>query len=95
MITAAPVASSDADLIAQLQHMAAHHGSAERAFSPAQPLLNMQLPDGSRLAAIRDVVPRPTATIRRHRLVDFTIDDLARAGMLSRRRADDSVAYRQ
>ena len=65
---AEPVADSDADLIAQLQYVAAHHGGAERAFSPAQPCLNMQLPDGSRLAAMRDVVPHPTVTIRRHRL---------------------------
>ena len=72
-----PVADSDADLIAQLQYVAAHHGGAERAFSPAQPLLNMQLPDGSRLAAMRDVVPHPTVTIRRHRLVDVTLADLA------------------
>ena len=78
-----PVADSDADLIAQLQHIAAHHGGAERAFSPAQPCLNMQLPDGSRLAAMRDVVPHPTVTIRRHRLVDVSLADLAALGMLS------------
>ena len=55
-----PIADTDADLIQQLQYIAAHHGSSERAFSPAQPCLNMQLPDGSRLAAMRDVVPRPS-----------------------------------
>ena len=44
----------------------------------------MQLPDGSRLAAIRDVVPHPTVTIRRHHLVDVTLDELAARGMLSR-----------
>lgn len=78
-----PVADSDEDLIAQLQHIAAHHGSAERSFSPSQPFLNMQLPDGSRLAAVRDVVPRPSLTIRRHHLVDVTLDDLARHGTVS------------
>jgi pilus assembly protein CpaF len=78
-----PVADSDEDLIQQLQHIAAHHGASERAFSPAQPCLNMQLPDGSRLAAMRDVVPRPTVTIRRHRLVDVTLPDLVQSGMLS------------
>jgi pilus assembly protein CpaF len=77
------VADSDADLIQQIQHIAAHHGHAERAFSPAQPTLNMRLPDGSRLAAMRDVVPRPTITIRRHRLVDVTLADLVNAGTLS------------
>jgi pilus assembly protein CpaF len=55
-----PIADSDAELISQLQYVAAHHAGSERAFSPAQPCLNMQLPDGSRLAAMRDVVPHPT-----------------------------------
>jgi pilus assembly protein CpaF len=78
-----PVAESDDDLIQQIQHIAAHHGHSERAFSAAQPTLNMRLPDGSRLAAMRDVVPRPTITIRRHRLVDVTLGDLVRGGMVS------------
>jgi pilus assembly protein CpaF len=75
-----PVADTDADLI---QHIAAHHGSAERAFSPSQPFLNMQLPDGSRLAAIREVVARPEVTIRKHRLVDIGLRDLVRLGTVS------------
>jgi len=79
----APVADSDADLIAQVQHIAAHHGSAERPFSPAQPFLNMQLPDGSRLAAIRDVVGRPEITIRKHRFVDIGLRDLVRLDTVS------------
>jgi Flp pilus assembly CpaF family ATPase len=78
-----PVADSDEDLVAQLQYIAAHHGGLERAFSPSQPFLAMQLPDGSRLTAIRDVAARPTVTIRRHRLVDVTLPDLVRTGMLS------------
>ena len=84
---AEPVADSDADLIQQLQYIAAHHGASERAFSPAQPCLNMQLPDGSRLAAMRDVVPHPTVTIRRHRLLDVDLPDLVRLGTLSEQAA--------
>ncbi|RZT85564.1 Flp pilus assembly CpaF family ATPase [Pseudonocardia sediminis] len=78
-----PIADTDADLVQQLQHIAAHHGSSERAFSPAQPCLNMQLPDGSRLAAMREVVPRPVVTIRKHRLVDVQLHDLVRLGTVS------------
>ncbi len=78
-----PIADTDVDLIGQLQHIAAHHGSSERAFSPAQPCLNMQLPDGSRLAAMREVVPRPVVTIRKHRLVDVRLPDLVRTGTIS------------
>lgn len=84
---ATPVADSDADLIAQLQFVASHHGASERAFSPAQPCLNMQLPDGSRLAAMRDIVPHPTVTIRRHRLLDVRLSGLVRLGMLDERAA--------
>ena len=78
-----PVADSDEDLVAQVQYLAAHHGGSERAFSPSQPFLTMQLPDGSRLTAVRDVAARPTVTIRRHRLVDVTLTDLVQNGMLS------------
>ena len=83
----APVADTDADLITQVQHIAAHHGSAERAFSPSQPCLNMQLPDGSRLAAMRDVVARPVVTIRKHRFVDIGLRDLVRLDTVSRKLA--------
>lgn len=78
-----PVADSDDDLVAQIQYLAAHHGGTERAFSPSQPFLTMQLPDGSRLTAVREVSARPAVTIRRHRLVDVTLGDLVQAGMLS------------
>ena len=83
----AAVADTDAELIAQIQHIAAHHGSSERAFSPSQPFLNMQLPDGSRLAAVREVVARPEVTIRKHRLVDIRLRDLVRLDTVSRKLA--------
>ena len=78
-----PIADTDADLVQQLQYIGAHHGSSEKAFSPAQPCLNMQLPDGSRLAAMREVVPRPVVTIRKHRLVDVRLRDLVRLDTIS------------
>ena len=81
------VADSDEELVQQIQYIAAHHGASERAFSPAQPCLNMQLPDGSRLAAMRDVVARPTVTIRRHGLVNIDLAGLVRLGMVSEQMA--------
>lgn len=78
-----PVADSDAELIAQLQYIAAHHGTSERAFSPSTPFLNMQLPDGSRLAAMRDVSARPVVTIRKHQHVDVSLADLMSVGAVS------------
>ena len=81
------VVDSDDELVQQIQYIAAHHGATERAFSPAQPCLNMQLPDGSRLAAMRDVVARPTVTIRRHGLVDIDLAGLVRLGTVSEQMA--------
>ncbi|GAA4549605.1 CpaF family protein [Pseudonocardia xishanensis] len=82
------LAESDTALIEQIQFIAGHHSTSERAFSPSQPFLNMRLPDGSRLAAMRDVVRRPTVTIRRHRLARLTLDDLVRMGTLSEQAAE-------
>jgi len=77
-----PIADTPEELFAQIQFLAAYHGSRERAFSPANPFLDMQLPDGSRLAAVCDNSPWPILTIRRHAYVDVTLDDLV--GMAQR-----------
>ncbi len=75
-----PVADSDADLVEMLQGFAAYLGQSAREFSAARPLLNLRLPDGARLAAWMGVSPRPGLTVRRHRLVDVTLDDLHELG---------------
>lgn len=77
-----PVADSDAELIELLQGWATYHGQTSRDFSTAHPTLNLRLPDGSRLAAIMAVTPRPQVAIRRHRLVDVDLTDLAAVGTL-------------
>jgi Flp pilus assembly CpaF family ATPase len=71
-----PIADSDEELVRQLQHIAARLGRAERTLTTASPLLTMRLPDGSRLAAVIDTVPRPQLVIRRHRIRDVDLDDL-------------------
>lgn len=81
---AAPIAASDADLLAMIQAMARRGGHMEREFTPAHPRLDLQLPDGSRLAAAAWVTPRPYLTIRRHLLVDADQDQLVRRGMYDR-----------
>ena len=81
------IVDSDEELTQQIQHIAAYHGSSERAFSPSQPRLDMQLPDGSRMSALRDVAPYPIVTIRRHHLVDVTLAMLVELGMLSEQMA--------
>lgn len=78
----APVAESDDELIEIVQLLAARSGSAERTFSSAHPALHLRLDDGSRLAAIAWVTPRPHLVIRRHRVRDIDLDDLVRLGTL-------------
>ncbi|WP_335988497.1 CpaF family protein [Glycomyces sp. MUSA5-2] len=81
-----PVASSDAELIAAVQMLAAGAGlsDTERRFDRAAPALDLQLPDGSRLHAVRDVAHRPSVSIRRHRLTEASLDQLQAGGMFSR-----------
>jgi len=49
------------------------------------PILNLRLPDGSRMAAMIPPVvnPRPLMTIRKFTSRDFTLEDLIRVGMLT------------
>jgi pilus assembly protein CpaF len=77
-----PVADSDAELIEQLQLLAARLGSGERAFTTASPVLHDRLDDGSRLAAMAWTTPRPQLVIRRHRVRDVDLDDLIGLGTL-------------
>ena len=76
------IAASDQELVEMVRTFAAYHGTGAREFSTAQPLLNLRLPDGSRLAAWMAVSGRPGVSIRRHRLVDIGVDDLVGLGTL-------------
>ena len=77
-----PVADSDAELVETLQNFATYLGQTARSFSTAHPTLRLKLPDGSRLTAIMAVTPRPEVHIRRHRLLDVTLDTLVELGTL-------------
>lgn len=71
-----PIARSDGELIEMIQTLARRGGHMEREFTPSRPLLDLQLPDGSRLAAAAWVTRRPYLTVRRHLLVDADQKDL-------------------
>jgi Flp pilus assembly CpaF family ATPase len=82
-----PVAESDERLIEQIQALARKGGrlgigggavNIEKEFSPARPLLDLQLSDGSRLAAAAWVSARPYVSVRRHPLVDADQETLVR-----------------
>jgi len=82
------LAASDAELVELVGRVARDLAQTTREFSTARPLLNVRLPVpgslvGARLAATMAVSDRPHISIRRHRLVDVTVDDLLASGTLS------------
>lgn len=76
------VAANDDELVALIRSAAARFGLSERRFDHAHPELDLRLPDGSRLSALMGVTARPVVSIRRHRFVQVTLDDLVRIGTL-------------
>ncbi len=78
----APIAASDAELEEMLRTAAARTGIGERRFDRGSPRLSLQLPDGSRLFALMAVAARPCVSIRRHRYLKVTCDDLVGMGTL-------------
>lgn len=77
----ASIARSDDELIEMIQTLARRGGHMEREFNPSRPLLDLQMPDGSRLAAAAWVTRRPYVAVRRHVLVDADQAELVRRGM--------------
>lgn len=69
-----PVAASNEELIQQIRWAGASLGRTSRRFDVSSPVLNMRLPNGSRLHAIMDVSLEPMVTIRLH---DPTLTGLA------------------
>jgi pilus assembly protein CpaF len=78
----APIADCDDELVELLRTAAARMGLAERRFDLASPRLALQLPDGSRLFAVMAVAARPCVSVRRHRYLKITPDDLIPLGTL-------------
>jgi pilus assembly protein CpaF len=77
-----PLAASDAELVEILRTAAARTGRSERRFDAGHPVLNLRLPDGSRLFAAMEVTARPVVSIRRHRFRKITLADLVGLGTL-------------
>lgn len=76
-----PVAASDEELAALLQDLGARAGVHERRFSVDHPELSMQL-GTARLHAMRDISDRVAVSIRRHRLLATSLDELVSLGLI-------------
>ena len=83
-VAAAPVVDTDDELVDLVRLVAARLGRTERRFDAANPDLNMQLPDGSRLFATMDVSARPSLVIRKHLFALSSLVELEDRGMLDR-----------
>jgi pilus assembly protein CpaF len=83
LVDGPPVADSDQELIDFLVFLASRSEVNARSFSEAQPRLHLRLDGGSRLAAAAWVTPRPSVVIRRHRLMQVTLDDLVAREMMT------------
>lgn len=79
-----PIASDDAELEALVRTAAARLGVSERRFDLGSPRLSLQLPDGSRLFAVMGatVAARPCLSVRRHRHLKVSPEDLVGLGTM-------------
>jgi Flp pilus assembly CpaF family ATPase len=75
-----PMVQRDGDMIDVLQAAARRAGHTEKEFSETRPVLELQMRDGSRLAASAWITPRPYLSIRRHPLMKATHGDLVALG---------------
>jgi Flp pilus assembly CpaF family ATPase len=81
-VQGAPVVDSDDELVDLLRRIASRSGKSERRLDAANPELNLQLPDGSRLFAAIEIAARPTAVIRCHRFELSTLAELEDRGLI-------------
>ena len=81
-VQSAPVVDTDDELIDLVRLVAARVGRSERRFDAANPELNIQLPDGSRLFATMEVSSRPSVIIRKHRFELSALAELQDNGLI-------------
>ncbi|MEP6696810.1 MAG: ATPase, T2SS/T4P/T4SS family [Pseudonocardiales bacterium] len=77
-----PVADNDEELVELVQTLGAYSGLSSRPFDSANPMLDIRLPDGSRLSAVMEVTQRPVLSIRRNRMSKVFLSDLVGNGTL-------------
>ncbi|MFI1400941.1 CpaF family protein [Streptomyces sp. NPDC020681] len=84
LVRVEPVADSEEELRELVRDLARTSGQGERTFSTGHPLLALRLADGSRLEAMCEVTGERTyVTIRRHRIKDADLDEMAALGTVT------------
>ncbi|WP_344944090.1 tyrosine-type recombinase/integrase [Sphaerisporangium flaviroseum] len=76
------VAASNEELIGKVQRWSTYQSANPREFSWTNPLLNAALGEELRLSAVMSVTPYPCVSLRFHRHVDVTLNDLVQLGTL-------------
>ena len=78
-----PVAGSEEELVMMIRHLAATAGQTSRRFDMAAPILDLRLASGHRLFAVTSVAERTSVVIRRHRMLQSSLDALERSGTVT------------
>jgi len=76
------VAASDVELRRLIADFARRMGRVEQRFDYANPIIDMQLPNGDRLNAMFSVSSRPSMSIRRHNFGISSLDELMELGVM-------------
>lgn len=76
-----PIVDSDEELVELIRRAATRLVRNEQRFDAANPELNLQLPDGSRLFATMAVSQHPSLIVRRHRFDISSLNELHDRGM--------------
>lgn len=79
--------ASDAELISWVQAQAMYSGLSSRAWDPANPIVEFQLPGGHRLVGVQAATARPALSIRLRRRHDVCLNDLLALGDFDERLA--------
>ena len=82
-IMAPPLAGSEEELVMMIRHLAATAGHTSRRFDTAAPILDLRLASGHRLFAVTAVAERTSVVIRRHRMLQSSLERLEQSGTVT------------
>ncbi len=77
------LAGSEEELVMMIRHLAATAGHTSRRFDTAAPILDLRLASGHRLFAVTAVAERTSVVIRRHRMLQSSLERLAQSGTVT------------